>query len=85
VLTNDTGGFPAAAVQSFGGPSLAGTVTSFAAGQLVGFGVGGFVQLNADGRLSFTPPTGFTGAFSFLYRIGNGIGTSDATITITVN
>lgn len=85
VLANDTGGFPAAVVQSFGGPSLASTVTSFAAGQRVGFGIGGFVQLNADGSLSFTPPTGFTGAFSFLYRIGNGVGTSDATITVTVN
>jgi hypothetical protein len=72
-------------VQSFGGPALAGTVTSFPAGQRVGFGIGGFVQLNADGSLSFTPPTGFTGPFSFLYRIANGVGTSDATITITVN
>jgi hypothetical protein len=85
VLTNDTGGFPAAVVESFGGPALAGTVTSFPAGQRVGFGIGGFVQLNADGSLSFTPPTGFTGPVSFLYRIANGVGTSDATITITVN
>jgi uncharacterized protein YjdB len=85
---NDTPGFPVATVISFGGLSLTGDVTSFAAGQTVAFGVGGFiggvVTVHADGSLSFKPPTGFTGTFSFQYRLGNGIATSDASITITV-
>ena len=89
VLTNDNTGFPPSVVVSFGGGSLTGTVTSFAAGQGVAFGIGGFlggfVRLNANGSLSFTPPTGYTGTFTILYRISNGIGTSDATISITVS
>jgi uncharacterized protein YjdB len=84
-LSNDTVGFPAGVVVTFGGLNLGGTVTSFPAGQLVAFGIGGFVRLNADGSLTFTPPTGFTGAFAFQYRLSNGSGTSDATITITVS
>jgi hypothetical protein len=78
-------GFPAGVVVTFGGLNLGGTVTSFPAGQLVAFGIGGFVRLNADGSLTFTPPTGFTGAFAFQYRLSNGSGTSDAKITITVS
>jgi hypothetical protein len=31
------------------------------------------------------PPTNFTGTFTMNYRLSNGLGTSDATITITVN
>jgi large repetitive protein len=89
LLVNDTRGFPLANVVSFGGPSLGGSVTAFAAGQLIAFGsggfIGGFVLVNADGTMSFTPPTGYTGMFTFQYRISNGIGTSDATITITVS
>jgi hypothetical protein len=85
VLTNDTQGFPAGVVSSFGGGSLVGVVTSFPAGQRVAFGVGGSVQLNADGSLSYVPPTNFTGTFTMNYRLSNGLGTSDATITITVN
>lgn len=85
VIVNDDRGFPLAAVVSFGGPMLGGSVTAFAAGQLVRFGVGGQVQLNPDGSLSFTPATGFTGDFAFQYRLSNGIASSDATITITVN
>jgi uncharacterized protein YjdB len=90
VLANDDTGFPVAAITSFGGTDIAGSgVTSYAPGQRVAFGFGGFVggsvQLNADGSLSFTPPTGFTGTISFQYRLTSSTGTSDATITITVN
>jgi Bacterial Ig-like domain (group 2)/Bacterial Ig domain len=89
VLTNDNTGFPLSVVMSFGGGSLPGTVTSFPAGQGLAFGIGGFlggfIRLNADGSLSFTPPTGYTGTFTVLYRISNGVGTSDATISITVS
>jgi uncharacterized protein YjdB len=85
VLTNDTQGFPIGTVVSFGGGSLVGGVTSYAAGSLVLFGVGGSVQLMPDGSLSFAPPTNFTGTFTMRYRVSNGLGTSDATIAITVN
>jgi uncharacterized protein YjdB len=89
VLVNDNAGFPLSAVVSFGGGSLPGTITSFAAGQGLAFGIGaflgGFIRLNADGSLSFTPPTGYTGTFTVQYRISNGVGTSDATISITVS
>lgn len=85
VLANDTQGFPVGTVVSFGGGSLVGGVTSYAAGSLVLFGVGGAVQLMPDGSLSFSPPTGFTGTFTMQYRVSNGLGTSDATISITVN
>jgi len=88
VLGNDNLGFPVAAVSSFGGGSLGGTVTSFAAGQLVAFGIGGFVggqiRLMADGTLSFTPPTGYNGVFTVQYRMASATGFSDATITITI-
>lgn len=84
VLANDVGGFPAGVVASFGGTALAGTVTSFAAGQIVAFGIGGSVRLNANGSMSFTPPTGFTGDFTFQYRLSNGMLFSDANITVTV-
>ncbi|MCI0433245.1 MAG: Ig-like domain-containing protein [Gemmatimonadetes bacterium] len=84
LLANDTLGFPAATVASYGGGSLTGDAGSFAAGSLVAFGVGGFLRVNADGSLSITPPTGFTGPITFQYRLSNGIGSSDQTVTITV-
>ncbi len=84
VLANDDRAAPLASLVSFGGGSLAGTATSFVAGQKVGFGVQGFLRVNADGSFSLTPPIGFTGDITFQYRIANGLGTSDATVTITV-
>ena len=90
VMANDDRASPLASVASFGGLDLGGsTVTTYAAGQRVVFGVGGFVggslQLDANGTLSFTPPTGFTGTFTFRYRLSNGVASSDATVTITVS
>jgi uncharacterized protein YjdB len=88
VLANDNLGFPVAAVASFGGGTLGGIVTTHAAGQLVTFGVGGFVggqiRLQADGGLAFTPPTGYTGVFTVIYRLASSTGSADATITITI-
>jgi uncharacterized repeat protein (TIGR01451 family) len=84
VLQNDTLGSPAATVLSFGGGALPGTVTSNAAGTTVSFGTGGTLKLNADGSFDFTPSVGFTGIFSFGYRISNPFGISDALATITV-
>jgi hypothetical protein len=85
VMANDDLGFPLAVVGSFGGGSLGQTVTTYAAGTTVGFGVGGFFRLNADGSLIFTPPTSFTGAFTTRYRLVGPRGTSDAEIAIIVN
>ncbi|HYH79546.1 MAG TPA: invasin domain 3-containing protein [Longimicrobium sp.] len=87
VMTNDTRGFPLANVASFGGGDLGGTVTSNAAGSTVsplpGHGSGS-LSVAADGSVSFTPPTGFTGLYTFQYRISNVRGTSDAQVTIAV-
>ncbi len=84
VLANDSLGTPAATLTSFGGGSLGGTVTAHAAGSTATFGSGGSLTVNADGSFSFTPATGFSGSFTFQYRITNVIGTSDATVTIEV-
>ena len=90
LLSNDDLGFPLATIVSFGGLNLGGDATSFAAGSLIAFGIGGFiggqVRVLGDGSMTFTPPMGYTGTFQFQYRLANGIGlTSDATISITVN
>jgi hypothetical protein len=84
VRGNDTLGFPPAVLLSFGGGSLPGTASSFPANSNLAFGVGGFIRINSDGSLSFTAPTGFTGNFTVLYRLGNSAGLSDGTITINV-
>lgn len=87
LLDNDDRGFPLATIASFGGGSLGGTVTGHAAGTTVtplpSFATGS-LQVNADGSFSFTPPTGFTGDYTFNYRITNAAGTSDALVTISV-
>ena len=85
LLANDTLGFPLATVASFGGGTLGGTAASFTAGSRVAFGgVDGLLRVNADGSLSLTPPAGFVGTITFQYRLSNGAGSSDATITVTV-
>lgn len=84
VLTNDELGFPAATLVSFGGGSVGGSVTSFAAGAQVAFGIGGFIRVNANGSFSFRPPTNATGNFTFEYRLSSSTGTSDATVTVEV-
>jgi hypothetical protein len=84
VLTNDTLGIPAGTVASFGGGSLAGSVTANDAGETVTFGTGGSLRVNANGSVEFTPSAGFTGNFTFQYRVANSVGTADATVTIRV-
>jgi hypothetical protein len=88
LLANDTLGSPAATLTSFGGGSLAGTVTDNSAGATISPLPGeadGSITVNADGSFAFTPATVFVGAFTFDYRITNGAGTSDATVTVTVD
>ena len=84
LLANDVRGSPLADVVSFGGGSLGGAVTDNAAGATVTFGTGGSLQVNSDGSFAFTPVTGFTGAFTFSYRIQNSTGSSVAPVTIAV-
>ena len=87
LLSNDDRGFPLADITSFGGGDLGGTVTTNSAGTTVTPLPGesdGSLTVNADGSFSFTPATGFTGPYTFNYRLTNGAGTSDATVTIAV-
>ena len=84
VLDNDTG-LPAPSVVSFGGGDLSGDVGDFAAGSTATIAPDGSIVINANGSLTFTPPSGTDGEFSFDYRIENEAGASEATITFSVN
>lgn len=89
VLANDSLGFPAATITSFGGDSLGGSVTTYAAGSTVsplpGAGVTtGSISVGADGSVTFRPADDFTGNFVFRYRLTNARGTSDGQVTIAV-
>lgn len=84
VLGNDAG-LPAPVVVSFGGGDLGGDVDDHAAGSTATIAPDGSVVINANGSLTFIPPSGTEGEFSFDYRIENSVGDSEATITISVN
>jgi large repetitive protein len=90
LLDNDTLGFPAGAIISFGGGSLGGAVTDSAAGAaetpIAGF-TDGSLTVGADGSFSFTPPTTpgrFCGDFTFAYRLDNGVSFDDGLVTVSV-
>lgn len=83
VLDNDTLGFPQATLTHFGGGDLGGAVTDTVAGDTA-TADGHSLTVGADGQLSYTPKSGFTGPFTFIYRIANAGGTSDATVTVAV-
>ena len=76
-------GTPAATIVNFGGGDAGGTVATNAAGASVPL-AGGTLKVNADGSLVLSNPT-MSGIFSFDYRIQNSVGTSDATVTLTIN
>jgi hypothetical protein len=84
VLANDSRGAPQAVLASFGGGTLGGAVTDRAAGTAAAFGTGGSLTVGADGGVGFTPNAGFSGDFTFQYRLTSSAGSSDATVTITV-
>ena len=79
VLTNDT--LNGATLKSYG-PSSGAEQPSPGSPTLSSHG--GSVILNSDGSFSYTPPSGFTGSDSFLYVIQNGVGSSTATVTLSV-
>lgn len=86
LLNNDTPGNPAGTLVSFGGGSMGGDASSNAAPAsqtVVGFGT--IDILDNAGNFEFTPETGFTGTFTFNYRLDNGVGTSEATVEIEVS
>jgi len=84
VLANDSG-LPDPVVSSFGGGDLGGDVNDHAAGDSAVIAPDGSVTVNADGSLTFDPPSGVTGAFSFMYRIDNEAGSDVAEVTVTIN
>jgi VCBS repeat-containing protein len=54
------------------------------AATLVSGPANGTLTLNSDGSFSYTPNMGFDGTDSFTYTAGDGVATSEATVTITV-
>jgi uncharacterized repeat protein (TIGR01451 family) len=83
ILANDALGFPAAALTSFGGGDLGGAVNDNAADSFVAFGAGS-LQVNTDGRYTFTPAANFTGLITFEYRVENLAGSDDGSVTLAV-
>jgi large repetitive protein len=72
VLANDT--------DADGGPSaLVVTTTTTPSAN------GGSVTMNPNGSFNYFPPVGFLGTDSFSYTITDGVATSTATVTITMN
>jgi hypothetical protein len=83
LLNNDFPGAPAAAITTFGGGTLGGTVDDNNAGATANSG-GHSLTVNPDGTLTYTPATGFAGLFMFQYRLANASGSDTATVTIAV-
>ena len=81
---NDALGLPQAAIVSFGGGDVGGAVGDNPAGSSAGCGGGCSLTVNADGSFVFSPAGGFTGLFSFDYRLENVVGFADATVTLAV-
>ncbi|MCC6572251.1 MAG: cadherin-like domain-containing protein [Planctomycetes bacterium] len=82
LLDNDIS-VPATSVLTFGGGSLGGNVADNSAGATVGIGTGSLTVL-ANGGFTFTPDNNYIGDFTFDYRITNGFGTDEGTVTISV-
>ncbi len=88
-LFNDNGSgadnlsMPPATLTNFGGGSLGGAVTDNAAGASVAF-AGGSLMVNGNGSWSLTGQPFTPGTHTFDYRLDNGVGTSDATVTLMI-
>jgi hypothetical protein len=79
VLANDT--LNGASIFSYGA-TTGGEQTTI--GAATPTSAAGSVTLNADGSFSYTPATGFKGSDTFKYVIKNAVGSSTATVTISV-
>lgn len=76
-------GFPVAALASFGGGALGGSVTDEVPGTVVPF-AGGTLRVDADGSLTITAPQEL-GVRRFDYRIENSLGSADATVSVVIS
>jgi hypothetical protein len=83
LLNNDYLGAPAATLTKFGGGSLGGTVDDNSAGSTASSG-GHSLTVNGDGSFTFVPASGFTGPFTFQYRLAHANGSSVASVTLGV-
>ena len=83
LLSNDNLGIPNGVLTSFGGGTTGGAVTTNAAGATFS-GSGHSLTVNANGSFTFTSASGFTGSFTFQYRVKNEAGFSDGLVTISV-
>ena len=80
VLGNDTTN--GASIVSYG--RTAGNEQTVLGAPTATFAPGGAVALSADGSFVYTPPSGFSGTDSFVYKLTNVSGSTTATVTITV-
>ncbi|HIK32286.1 MAG TPA: hypothetical protein IGS31_13215 [Oscillatoriales cyanobacterium M4454_W2019_049] len=83
LLDNDTLGFPAASITSFGGGDLGGAVTDNAAGSSVAL-AGGTLTVNSDGSITLVNAFLFGITYTFSYRLENAADVSDAEVTLFV-
>jgi hypothetical protein len=83
LLGNDTLGFPAASITSFGGGDLGGFVTDNAAGSSVAL-AGGTLTVGSDGSITLVNATTPFVTYTFSYRLENAAGVFDAMVDIFV-
>jgi len=83
LLVNDDAGFPGATILTFGAGDLGGSVSDHPAGTSVAL-AGGTLTVGGTGAFTLVGPTD-AGTFTFEYRLANGAGSSDATVTVTIS
>jgi hypothetical protein len=84
LLDNDSLGFPAASITSFGGGDLGGAVTDNAAGAPGVDFAGGKLTVGSDGSITLVNATTPFVNYTFSYRLENAAGVSDAEVTLFV-
>ncbi|PJF34220.1 MAG: hypothetical protein CUN57_00070, partial [Phototrophicales bacterium] len=83
LLGNDTLGFPAASITSFGGGDLGGAVTDNAAGSSVAL-AGGTLTVGSDGSITLVSAFALGTTNTFSYRLSNSVAFSDSTVTFFI-
>jgi hypothetical protein len=92
LLDNDSLGFPAASITSFGGGDLGGAVTDHAAGSSVALPGGSLTStpptnvltVGSDGSIKLVNANNPFVTYTFSYRLANAAGSSDASVTLFV-